>query len=112
MTRPDVTNPDPRAPLTPGRLAWLERLERDGAASRGRGPVGIGCMRAGWVSWEWRKPDGETATTDDLYATFGQEPGSWQRARDAGWVTTGLERLTEAGRAKLAEHRAKETPQA
>jgi hypothetical protein len=59
--------------LSPGRRAWLEQLEADGPAARGRGPIGYQCMRLGWTQWE----------------------------RDAQGVITGRDQITEVGRRML-----------
>ena len=45
--------------LTPGRRAWLERLEREGVVDgRGKGPIGFQCMRLGWTQWVRGATDG------------------------------------------------------
>lgn len=88
--------------LSPGRRAWLERLRDEGQAKRGRGQIGFSCMQAGWAEWLWVGPAGEQLGTGAVEALFAEGgPGSWARARDAGWTVTGLETITEAGRLAL-----------
>jgi hypothetical protein len=36
--------------MTPGRLAWLQRLAQ-GPAVRPHSPVGYQCMQLGWTEW-------------------------------------------------------------
>lgn len=82
--------------LTPGRLAWLERLEREGWAHRTTGRVAYDCMQAELTDWRYRAGE-EVFTTDQAWVHFGQS--YWEH------VTFDGEMLTDAGHEALARAR-------
>jgi hypothetical protein len=88
-----------RLPLTvtPGDLRWLEQLERDGIACRGRGPNGFRCMHRGWTEWVLSN-GAETIGWAEFYARF-PDNKPWDDWKNIG------EQLTKQGREALAEHR-------
>lgn len=81
--------------LTPARRAWLEKLASEGPCKRRRGTVGITCMRQGWTEWDYRL-DGKPITEADARERFGN---LWFEHVEHNW----LERITPAGRARLAQ---------
>lgn len=90
--------------LTPARQRWLETLER-GPAQRGRGPVGIQCMRLGWT--DWRIIDtrtGEATTRRQAQDTYGRAFLATAEHLKMDWT----EVLTDEGRRVLAEARSAE----
>lgn len=92
--------------LTPGRLRWLQQLEREGIATRGCSSVGYDCMQRGWT--DWVVTDGvHLVPWKMLYRAY--EPGDPRR--EEGWTNIG-EALTPAGRQILREHYEHESAQA
>ncbi|MDH7973716.1 hypothetical protein QH494_16105 [Sphingomonas sp. AR_OL41] len=84
--------------LTPGKVAWLEKLERRGIAARGRGPVGRNCMVNGWTEWAVTMPGG-----DEVRDWFALTPDEREDLATLGIQPE--ERLTPAGRERLAQYR-------
>jgi len=81
--------------MTPGKLAFLETLEREIVEDRPRGPVGRNCMVNGWTDWATRGPDGKLVPWRDLTRT----------ERNSGDFIQIGEMLTPKGRRRLAEYR-------
>lgn len=86
---------EPLPTLTPGKLAWLEKLQREGTASRARGNVGRNCMVNGWTDWACRAPDGSLVPWRSL---------TWEQRQEHDYETVG-EMLTESGLQKLNDRR-------
>jgi hypothetical protein len=78
--------------LSPGRRAWLEKLARDGKASRPRGNVGYDCMQLGWTEWAVMTADGAVMGWAEAGAKY---PGAWRSSPMVG------EMLTDEGRRVL-----------
>lgn len=85
--------------VTPGRRAWLEKLDREGVANRSRGTVGCDCMRLGWTEWVFRLASGELAGKAEMRSRYGDFFPDWP---DVDWAG---EQLTDEGRRVLAEAR-------
>lgn len=84
--------------VTPGRRAWLEKLDNDGTAHRPRGNVGCQCMSLGWTEWAYRLLSGDVLGTAAMHAQYGPM-SDWPYVKDAG------EQLTDKGRRVLEEAR-------
>lgn len=83
--------------LTPGKLAWLRQLERDGRGHRPKGNVGRNCMVNGWTDWivRDRRGGGELLFNQSrALITAGS-------ATNDDFEFTGDEILTDAGRKLL-----------
>ena len=87
--------------MTQKRREWLERLRDHGPAQCGTN-VGFHCRHFGWTQWIYEK-DGERKTAEEIDTEY----GSGGTAYRDGWLMTGMEAITDAGRDALmcGEHK-------
>jgi len=83
--------------MTPGRIAWLEKLSQ-GPAKRGRSVVGYQVMQLGWTEWHYvDRATGMPISEDEARENNGAR--GWDCVRNDG------ERLTQLGWTVLRQHR-------
>jgi hypothetical protein len=94
--------------LSPGRLRWLETLERELIARRGRGRIGYDCMHDGLTEWAILVPAGcSPIFPDDRIITSTEERLKVAQGILRWGMTKNLgETLTLKGRLALRDHRA------